>query len=68
MMGGCIDRLKFAGGSFTLMPARVVRELIDMCHGHDVEVSTGGFIERVGRSVWSSDFVRSRGHIHGTTR
>lgn len=46
-MGDYIDSLKFAGGSFTLMPGRVVRELIELCHAHDVEVSTGGFIERV---------------------
>jgi phosphosulfolactate synthase (CoM biosynthesis protein A) len=46
-MGDYVDILKFAGGSFTLMPSRAVRELIDVCHGHDVLVSTGGFIERV---------------------
>jgi phosphosulfolactate synthase (CoM biosynthesis protein A) len=46
-MGACVDSLKFAGGSFTLMPERVVREIIDLCHKHDVLVSTGGFIERV---------------------
>ena len=46
-MGSYIDSLKFAGGSFTLMPRRSLRELIDLCHRHDVTVSTGGFIERV---------------------
>jgi phosphosulfolactate synthase (CoM biosynthesis protein A) len=46
-MGDYVDSLKFAGGSFTLMPAKVVREIIDLCHKHDVLVSTGGFIERV---------------------
>jgi phosphosulfolactate synthase (CoM biosynthesis protein A) len=46
-MGAYVDSLKFAGGSFTLMPERVVREIVDLCHGHDVLVSTGGFIERV---------------------
>src|ERR1041385_2909216 len=45
-MGDYVDILKFAGGSFTLMPSRAVRELIDVCHGHDVLVSTGGYIER----------------------
>ena len=47
MMGNYVDSLKFAGGSFTLMPERVVREIVDLCHKHDVLVSTGGFIERV---------------------
>lgn len=46
-MGEYVDALKFAGGSFTLMPCRAVRELIDLCHEHDVLVSTGGFIEHV---------------------
>ena len=46
-MGNYVDSLKFAGGSFTLMPERAVREIIDLCHKHDVFVSTGGFIERV---------------------
>src|SRR5260370_8151899 len=47
MMGNYVDSLKFAGGSFTLMPNRVVKEIIDLCHKYDVLVSTGGFIERV---------------------
>ena len=46
-MGAYVDTLKFAGGSFSLMPRRVVKELIDLCHAHRVMVSTGGFIERV---------------------
>jgi phosphosulfolactate synthase (CoM biosynthesis protein A) len=46
-MGEYIDSLKFAGGSFSLMPERSLRELIDLCHEHQVLVSTGGFIERV---------------------
>src|SRR5438876_10646733 len=47
IMGVYVDSLKFAGGSFTLMPEQVVREIVDLCHAHDVFVSTGGFIERV---------------------
>src|SRR6266496_5833358 len=47
MMGAYVDSLKFAGGSFTLMPERAVREIVDLCHKHDVLVSTGGFLERV---------------------
>src|SRR5438128_1271855 len=46
-MGPYVDALKFAGGSFRLLPRRVVQELIDLCHAHDVLVSTGGFIEYV---------------------
>src|SRR5215831_13781676 len=46
-MGAYVDSLKFAGGSFTLMPAQAVRDLIELCHKHDVLVSTGGFVERV---------------------
>lgn len=46
-MGSYIDSLKFAGGSFSLMPWGALREIIDLCHAHDVLVSTGGFIEYV---------------------
>ena len=46
-MGDYVDSLKFAGGSFTLMPERALREIIELAHRHDVLVSTGGFIERV---------------------
>src|SRR6058998_3905505 len=55
-MGAYVDSLKFAGGSFTLMPEKTVREIIDLCHKHDVLVSTGGFIERV--LVQGGDAVR----------
>src|SRR6266581_5303978 len=46
-MGRYIDSLKFAGGSFTLMPEKAIRDIVDLCHKHHVFVSTGGFIERV---------------------
>lgn len=46
-MSAYIDTLKFAGGSFTLLPPQELAELIALCHEHDVLVSTGGFIERV---------------------
>jgi phosphosulfolactate synthase (CoM biosynthesis protein A) len=46
-MGDYVDSLKFAGGSFTLMPAARVRELIELAHRFNVMVSTGGFIEHV---------------------
>lgn len=46
-MGDYVDSLKYAGGSFSLMPSERVRELNEICHAHDVLVSTGGFIEYV---------------------
>ena len=46
-MGEWVDSLKYAGGSFTLMPPDRIRELNDLAHSHDVLVSTGGFIEYV---------------------
>src|SRR5512135_3451919 len=46
-MGEYVDSLKFAGGSFSLMPRGAVRELIDLCHRYNVVVSTGGFMEHV---------------------
>jgi phosphosulfolactate synthase (CoM biosynthesis protein A) len=46
MMGNYIDSLKFAGGSFSLIPEKALRELIELCHSHEVLVSTGGFIEQ----------------------
>lgn len=46
-MGQYADILKFAGGSFTLMPPDALRKIINVCHEHDVLVSTGGFIEHV---------------------
>lgn len=46
-MSAWVDSLKFAGGSFTLMPRKAVRELIETAHRYDVLVSTGGFIEHV---------------------
>src|SRR5579859_7571838 len=44
-MGAYVDILKFAGGSFALMPRQAVKEIIETCHRHNVLVSTGGFIE-----------------------
>ena len=46
-MGAYVDSLKFAGGSFSLMPRQAVKELIDLCHEYDVLVDTGGFMEHV---------------------
>jgi phosphosulfolactate synthase (CoM biosynthesis protein A) len=46
-MGLYVDTLKYAGGSFALMPRDAVRALNKLCHDHDVQVSTGGFLEYV---------------------
>jgi phosphosulfolactate synthase (CoM biosynthesis protein A) len=45
--GWYVDALKFAGGSFSLMPRSAVKDLIEVCHSQNVLVSTGGFIEYV---------------------
>ena len=46
-MAEYVDSLKFAGGSFTLMPQKALKEIIDLAHRYNVLVSTGGFIEHV---------------------
>jgi phosphosulfolactate synthase (CoM biosynthesis protein A) len=46
-MGSYVDSLKFAGGSFALMPRRTVLEITKLCHEREVLVSTGGFLEQV---------------------
>jgi phosphosulfolactate synthase (CoM biosynthesis protein A) len=42
-----IDSLKFAGGSFSLIPEKQLKAIIDLAHRYNVIVSTGGFIEYV---------------------
>ena len=46
-MGAYVDSLKFAGGSFALVSETAVQNIIELCHDHDVLVSTGGFLEHV---------------------
>jgi phosphosulfolactate synthase (CoM biosynthesis protein A) len=46
-MGEYVDSLKFAGGSFALMPPEALKGIIETAHRYDVQVSTGGFIEHV---------------------
>ncbi len=46
-MGQYIDIYKWSGGSFALYPEEQVKEMIEICHEHDVKVNTGGFIENV---------------------
>src|SRR5258708_28101525 len=41
-MGAYVDSLKFAGGSFVLMPRSTIAELVDLAHQHRVSVCTGG--------------------------
>lgn len=48
-MGKYVDGLKFAGGSFALMPRNEVKKMIDLAHKYDVYVSTGGWIEHILR-------------------
>ncbi|KAJ3575506.1 hypothetical protein NP233_g1047 [Leucocoprinus birnbaumii] len=45
--GSYVDGVKFAGGSFSLMPPDRLRALIDTAHDYGCYVSTGGFIERI---------------------
>ncbi|MEI9803410.1 MAG: phosphosulfolactate synthase [Pseudolabrys sp.] len=42
-----VDTYKYSGGAMRLMPRSVVKETNDICHSHDVEVSTGGNFEFV---------------------
>jgi phosphosulfolactate synthase (CoM biosynthesis protein A) len=44
-----IDGIKFAGGSFALMPKETVRSINRLAHQHGAYVSTGGWIENVLR-------------------
>ncbi len=46
-MGAYVDVLKFAGGSFSLMPKEALKELIELCHEYNVLVDTGGFMEHI---------------------
>ena len=43
-MGRYVDSLKFAAGSFSIMPKTALKDLIELAYNDDVMVSTGGFI------------------------
>lgn len=43
--GQWVDGIKWAGGSFALMPREQVRAFSDLAHQHDAYVSSGGWIE-----------------------
>src|SRR5437867_3571747 len=45
--GEYVDGYKFAGGSMRLLSRGRVKQIIQLCHDHNVYVSTGGFVERV---------------------
>jgi phosphosulfolactate synthase (CoM biosynthesis protein A) len=47
MWGDYIDGFKFAGGSMRLLSVNMVKNILKVCHDHDVYVSTGGFVERI---------------------
>lgn len=47
MSGNYVDSIKFAGGAFTFMNPKKVKEMIDLAHQYGVLVSTGGFMEYV---------------------
>lgn len=47
--GNWIDGIKWAGGSFALLPTEQVRKFSDIAHEHDAYVSSGGWIETVLR-------------------
>lgn len=47
MSGNYVDSIKFAGGSFTFMNPKKIREMNDLAHQYGVLVSTGGFMEYV---------------------
>lgn len=47
--GQWIDGVKWAGGSFALLPTDKVRAMSELAHEHDVYVSSGGWIETVLR-------------------
>ena len=45
--GNYVDSIKFAGGAFTFMNPKKIREINDLAHQYGVLVSTGGFMEYV---------------------
>ncbi len=45
--GDYVDSLKFAAGSFSVIPKKALTEILGLCHSYDVMVSTGGWIEYV---------------------
>jgi len=48
-VGAWIDGIKYAGGSFALMPPAAIQAINKLAHDNDMYVSTGGWIENVLR-------------------
>jgi phosphosulfolactate synthase (CoM biosynthesis protein A) len=46
-VGAWVDGIKYAGGSFALMPPEAVKAINKLAHDHDAYVSTGGWIANV---------------------
>lgn len=46
-MGNYVDSIKYAGGSFTMMNPKRIREINDLAHDYGTLISTGGFMEYV---------------------
>jgi phosphosulfolactate synthase (CoM biosynthesis protein A) len=64
MLGEWVDGVKFAGGSFALMPHRAVRAFNDVVHRADAYVSTGGWIEHVLTHGGGEDVQRYLAEAH----
>jgi phosphosulfolactate synthase (CoM biosynthesis protein A) len=47
--GQWVDGVKWAGGSFALLPREQVRAFSDLAHEHDAYISSGGWLETVLR-------------------
>lgn len=47
--GQWVDGVKWAGGSFALLPREQVRAMSDLAHEHNAYISSGGWIETVLR-------------------
>ncbi len=47
--GQWVDGVKWAGGSFALLPREQVRKFSDLAHEHDAYISSGGWLETVLR-------------------
>lgn len=45
--GDFVDGLKLSGGSYSLMPTAIIKQVIDLAHQHGVYVSTGDWDDRV---------------------
>src|SRR3712207_5905921 len=57
MWGDYIDGFKFAGGSMRLLSVDMVKNILKVCHDHDVYVSTGGFVERIIVQIKKDEYI-----------